>query len=193
MTPHPTRYVDLATSGAAIGRCVILPGRQYTVDSPLLFFAAEVALDRGWDVRQVWWEAPVRGSLDVLDEINWVGEQLDAALDGYAGRVLVVGKSLGTLAAGRAAARGCSGVWLTPLLTEREAAAPLLSYPAPQLVMIGSEDPYLSRDVLAALPGTQVVVPGDHVLRVPHDTVAMVASHEQFVRAFDDWLESLRA
>ncbi|MCD4525921.1 hypothetical protein [Nocardioides sp. cx-173] len=184
-----TRYVDLAPEGASVGRCVVLPGRQYTADGPLLFFATQVALDRGWDVRQVWWEAPARGG--GADEITWVGDQLDAAVGGYDGRVLVVGKSLGTLAAARAAARGYDAAWLTPLLNEPDAAAPLLTYPAAQLVVIGSEDPYLSRDVLDALPGERRVVAGDHVLRVPGDVAASVASHGLVARMFDAWLAGL--
>ena len=168
-------------------------GEQYTPDGPLLFFAAQAALMRGWDVRQVWWEAAERGSLAITDEMDWVGGQLDAALSGYNGRVLVVAKSLGTLAATRAATKAYDAAWLTPLLTERDAAAPLLSYPASQFVVIGSSDPYLSRDVLDGLPGTKLVVPGDHILRVPGDPAAMVAGHEQFIRAFDPWLESLQS
>jgi hypothetical protein len=39
---------------------------------------------------------------------------------------------------------GYEAAWLTPLLTEREAAEPLLSYPAYEFVVIGSSDPYLS-------------------------------------------------
>jgi hypothetical protein len=168
---------------------VVLPGRLYTPDGPLLFFAAQAALMRGWDVRQVWWEPADRGSDD--DEMAWLGDQLDAALEGYTGRVLVVVKSLGTLAASRAAARGYDAAWLTPLLTDRDVAEPLLSYPASQFVLIGSSDPYLSQDVLDALPGEHVVVAGDHVLRVPGDPVAMVASHERFMRSFDAWLRAL--
>jgi hypothetical protein len=133
-----TRYVDYPAQGTPIGRCVVLPGRQYTPDGPLLFFATQAALMRGWDVRQVWWEAAERDTLAIVDEIAWVGDQLDAALDGYTGRVLVVAKSLGTLAAARAAARGHDAAWLTPLLTEQGAAKPLLSYPASQFVVIGS-------------------------------------------------------
>lgn len=184
-----TRFVDHAAEGTAIGRCVVLPGRQYTPDGPLLFFAAQVARMRGWDVRQVWWEAPERGS--DADEIDWVGDHLDAALDDYRGRVLVVAKSLGTLAARRAADRGYDAAWLTPLLTDRDAAEPLLSYPASQFVLIGASDPFLSRDVLDALPGARVLVPGDHILAVPDDPAGMVASHEQFVRAFDAWLRTV--
>ena len=151
----------------------------------MLFFAAQVALTRGWDVRQVWWDVP---GLSDDEEVAWVGDQLDAAVDGYDGRVLVVAKSLGTLAAARAAQRRYDAAWLTPLLSEPDLAEPMLSYPGAQYVVIGADDPYLDRDVLDALPGERLVVPGDHVLRVPDDPACMVRSHETFVTSFDAWL-----
>lgn len=181
-----TRYVDHQPERAPVGRVVVLPGRVYTPDGPLLFFAAQTALMRSWEVRQVWWEPPRFESDD--DEVAWVGEQLTAAVAGYEGRVLVVAKSLGTLAAESAAALGYEAAWLTPLLTEPDAAAALSSYPAEQLVVIGDRDPYFSQEVLDALPGEQLVVAGDHILRIPGDPGAMVASHETFVRTFDAWL-----
>jgi hypothetical protein len=184
-----TRYVDYAADGTPVGRCVVLPGTKYTPDGPMLFFAAQAALTRGWEVRQVWWEAPQLSS--DADEVAWVSAQLDAAVDGYPGRVLVVAKSLGTLAASRAAARGYEAAWLTPLLSDPELAEPLRSYPASQLVVIGAGDPYFRQDVLEALPGEHLVVAGDHILRVPGDPAAMVASHDRFVRSFDAWLAGL--
>ena len=186
-----TRYVDHAADGTPVGRCIVLPGSKYTPDGPMLFFAAQVALMRGWDVRQVWWEVP-QFSRDA-EEVAWVGSQLDAAVDSYAGRVMVVAKSLGTLAAPVAAARGYDAAWLTPLLTEPVLAEPLLSYPGAQFVVIGSSDPYFSQDVLDALPGERLVVAGDHILRVPGDVAAMVASHDSFVRSFDAWLTAVRS
>jgi hypothetical protein len=48
-----TRYVDYAVEGTPFGLCAVLPGRQYTPEGPLLSFAAQAALMRGWDVRQV--------------------------------------------------------------------------------------------------------------------------------------------
>lgn len=192
MNGPTSRFVDHVVQGSAEGRCLVLPGRQYTPDGPLLFFATQAALMRGWDVRQVWWEAPERGSLMIADEMKWVGDQLDEALEGFTGRQVVVGKSLGTLAATRAAALCLDAAWLTPLLTDPDAAKPLVTYPASQFVMIGSGDPYLSREVLDVLPGTSLIVPGDHVLRVADDLAAMVDSHDQFIRAFDAWLTSLQ-
>jgi hypothetical protein len=186
-----TRYVDYAADGTPVGRCVVLPGSKYTPDGPMLFFAAQVALMRGWNVRQVWWEVPQFSS--DAEEVAWVGAQLDAALDGYVGRVMVVAKSLGTLAAPFAAARGCDAAWLTPLLTNPDVAEPLLSYPAAQFVVIGSSDPYLRQDVFGALPGERLVVAGDHILRVPGDAAATVASHDRFVRSFDAWLTTVQS
>jgi hypothetical protein len=180
-----TRYVDYLADGSAVGRCVVLPGSRYTPDGPMLFFAAQAALMRRWDVRQVWWDVPEMGD---DEEVAWVGDQLDAAVDGYGEPVLVVAKSLGTLAASRAALRGYDAAWLTPLLTESDLAAPLLSYPARQLVVVGSDDPFFDKEVFDALPGEGLSVPGDHILRVPGDPSGMVASHDRFVKSFDAWL-----
>lgn len=184
-----TRYADYEPKGSPVGLCVVLPGSRYTPDGPMLFFAAQVALMRGWRVRQVWWDPPE--GLSDEDDLTWVGGQLDDAVAGYPGQVLVVGKSRGTLAARTAAARGYAAAWLTPLLTVPSVAEPLLAYPAAQFVVIGSSDPFLNRDVLEALPGTSLEVAGDHILRVADDPGAMVASHERFVREFDDWVTSL--
>jgi hypothetical protein len=181
-----TRYADYAGAGTPVGRCVVLPGRNYTPDGPMLFFAAQVAQMRGWDVRQVWWEVPALGS--DAEEVAWVGDQLDEAVDGYEGPVMVVAKSLGTLAAARAPAHGYAAAWLTPILTEPDLAKVLLSYPAEQFVVIGTSDPCLSEDVFDALPGRRLLVAGDHVLRVTDDPAAMVASHARFVQSFEEWL-----
>lgn len=181
-----TRYVDYSAEGTPVGRCIVLPGMTYTPDGPMLFFAAQTAMMHGWEVRQVWWEAP-RFSSDA-DTVAWVGGQLAAAVDDYPGRVMVIAKSLGTMGAARAASRGYDAAWLTPLLTHADVAQVLLSYPAEQFVVIGTDDPCLDQEVLDALPGRRLVVPGDHILRVPGDPAAMVASHEGFVRSFDEWL-----
>jgi len=146
------RFVDFHSEGSPVGRCVILPGRRYTPDGRLMFFAAQVALANGWDVRQVWWQVP-KGMSDT-DETAWVARQLDSAVQDHTGRVLVVAKSLGTLAAGRAAEKGYDGAWLTPLLTVAAVARPLLTYPSSQFALIGSHDPFLDRGVLDRLPET---------------------------------------
>ncbi|WP_340541059.1 hypothetical protein [Nocardioides sp. GXZ039] len=189
-----SRYVDYrppSPSGAPVGRCIVLPGRQYTPDGPLLFFAAQAALAHGWEVRQVWWQAEARETADDVDEIAWVGDQLRAAIADSDGRVLVVAKSLGTLAAPTAAELGVEAAWLTPILTDPQISRALSTYPAAQFTLIGQQDPWLDRSVFDALPGRTVLVEGDHILGVPGDVVGMVDAHREFVHAFDDWLSTL--
>lgn len=171
----------------------MLPGREYSPEGPLLFFGTHAALARGWDVRQVWWHdnAPERGPHDVTDEMAWVERELEAACEGYGGRLMVMAKSLGTLAAAFAAEHRYPAAWLTPLLTEPDVADALLSYPVEQFVVIGESDPYLDHTVFDALPGDRFIVPGDHVLATRGDAVAMVSSHDAFVRALDGWLAAL--
>ena len=68
-----SRYVDVPSSRShaadgsdadAVGLLVVLPGRGYHPDKPLLKVATEVAVDRGWRVRQ---QAPARL------ELRWEG------------------------------------------------------------------------------------------------------------------------
>lgn len=186
-----SRYVDHRADGGARGLCIVLPGRAYTADAPMLFFATQVALARGWDVRQIWWDPPTRGTRDLAFETSWVSDELDAAAHGHDDRVLVIAKSLGTLAAARAAERGYDAAWLTPLLSESALADVLLDYPGHQLCVIGSEDPFYVPAVFDALPGRRLLVAGDHLLRVPGDPVATVQSHLELTRAVDGWLTEM--
>ena len=90
-------YVDWqAEQDESTGLAVLLPGRNYPTTMPLLTFAGRAAAQHGWRVRAVSWQAP---ELDVDATIDWVGSELRDAVGDFSGRVLVVGKSLGTCAA----------------------------------------------------------------------------------------------
>ncbi|MBF4160074.1 hypothetical protein [Nocardioides acrostichi] len=187
-----SRYVDQMPAEEPVGRCVVLPGTGYVPDAPLLFLVGQLALAHGWAVRQVWWTPP-----DIEDgaEAAWVAGELDAALaepfDGVGDRTLVVGKSLGTAGAARAAELKLPAIWLTPLLTYSDLAAPLLRYPTAQLVVIGEGDRYLDRDVLGVLPGRHALVPGDHAMLVPGEPFATWQAHREVMAAVDGWLAQL--
>ena len=45
--------------------------------SPLLAIATQLAVDLGWRVRQVWWQAPESADAD------WAGAELAAAVGDY--------------------------------------------------------------------------------------------------------------
>lgn len=97
-------YVDWPDGPAEpVGLAVLLPGRSYPATMPLLTFTGRAARQHGWRVRAVSWSAP---DLDTEATTAWVGRQLEEAVVDVEGRVLVVGKSLGTCAAAQVAEHG---------------------------------------------------------------------------------------
>ena len=117
-------------------RCaVLLPGRLYSSQAPLLWFAREAVQARGWSVLEVDERAPEED-----EPFEWMREQAKRALEaaGEAERVLVIGKSLGS-----AAAPLVSGpaVWLTPLLIRPEIVEAFRSTGSPTLLVGSPDDP----------------------------------------------------
>ncbi|WP_446663882.1 hypothetical protein [Flexivirga sp. B27] len=116
-------------------RVIVLPGRAYPIDAPLLFWTAAGLVEDGWFVQAVRWQRPPM-------EADFVRDALEKALREApaADQTLVVAKSLGTLAAPHVAELDLPAVWLTPVLTDELVAQALSTYPATQLVVGGSAD-----------------------------------------------------
>jgi hypothetical protein len=127
-------------SGQPVGLGVVLPGRGYPPAAPGLAYAGYVLRAAGWRVRDVWWDPPANDSLSLEGEVEWVGDQLASATLGFAGPVLVVGKSLGTYGARLAAERAYPAIWLTPVLTLVEVVDAIRANPARQLLVGGTAD-----------------------------------------------------
>lgn len=167
------------------GTAIVLPGRAYSPDAPLLAFAGYALGDAGWTVRPVWWDPP----LPITDETSrWVGEQLAEATDGVDGRVLVVGKSLGTMGAVVAAERGYDAIWLTPLLTRPWLVEAIGSNPGRQLLVGGTADDLWDADVATDLAGPGRV----DVLQVDGADHAMLHD-DDVVRSAETLVEVTRA
>ena len=185
----------LATSfeppGEPVGTAVVVPGRGYPPVAPLTFFAGFALLQHGWSVRQVWWDPPAYESDE--QTIAWVREEVTGALP-TSGRVLVVGKSLGTWATPLAAERGLPAIWLTPILDDPALVRPIAANPAPQLLIGGSADEFWDSAValdLASDTCSIVEIPDvDHIMLFPGDVVRGAEAHVEVVRAIDNWLAS---
>ena len=117
---------------------IVMPGRMLG-GMPVNAFAIEAVWKQGWRAILVWDE--------LLDEsqdmTGWIRARLSAAAAyaGDEGERLVIGKSLGTLAAGAAAERGWRAVWLTPLLNHPPFVEMLRARTAPALLIGGTKDP----------------------------------------------------
>jgi predicted alpha/beta-hydrolase family hydrolase len=178
--------------GRAVGTAVLVPGRGYPPQAPLLFFAGLTLLQHGWRVEHHWWDPPTYES--DAQTSSWVREEVAGALPA-SGRVLLVGKSLGTYAAPLAADRGLPAIWLTPILEVPAIAEAVAANPAPQLLVGGTADDLwdsaVGRDLESASCRVVEIAGADHILMTPGDVAHGAQAHVEVVRAIDAWLAGL--
>jgi hypothetical protein len=171
---------------------VLVPGRAYPVQAPLLSYIGTALDRRGVTVESMTWSPP--------DDASplWVAQQVGAVLTRTGRRTLVVGKSLGTLAAPLAAAVGrpLPGIWLTPLLRERFVVNALRLATEPQLVIGGTADqpagwdPTLARS-LSPHVRVHEVPDGDHALMVPGPLAESARVLGEVVTAVERFLDQM--
>jgi len=152
-------------------RCtVILPGIRYFSQAPLLWFAREAAQAGGWSVVEVDERAPRD-----QEPFEWMRGQAERALESASGaeRVVVIGKSLGSVAATLVSG---PAVWLTPLLDRPEVAGAIGSTTAPTLLVGSTADPTWAGGAVPENASVEVLeLDGlDHSLQVSRDPIASV-------------------
>jgi len=152
-------------------RCaVILPGIRYFSQAPLLWFAREAAQAGGWSVVEVDERAPRD-----QEPFGWMRGQAERALETASGaeRVVVIGKSLGSVAATVVSG---PAVWLTPLLDRPEVAGAIGSAIAPTLLVGSTADPTWAGGAVPENASVEVLeLEGlDHSLQVSRDPIASV-------------------
>ena len=186
----PTRWEP---AGASRGLALVAPGRAYPPTAPLLDFARVALQQHGFTVQQLWWDSTTRG--DENPE-RWVRRHVAAAhAEEDADHVIIVGKSLGTLAASYAAERGLDAIWFTPLLVEPVVAEAIAANAGRQLLVGGLADELWDAAVARELAdnGSDVLeVPdADHGMAVPGDAVRTAEIHLEVARAVEAFLSQV--
>jgi predicted alpha/beta-hydrolase family hydrolase len=200
----PNRF--LRPQGAINHLAVLLPGFGYTLDMPLFYYAQNLLLERGWDVLRVEYAYNTHPEFQTLPEMErnqWLLADTMAAWRAGLGqqtydRVVLIGKSLGTLAMGHLLTMAdpppnVGAVWLTPLLAEERLRQQISQYGGPSLFVIGTADPHFDPVVLekmqVATIGEAVVVRNaDHGMDIPGDPIASVRAVERVVEALSRFL-----
>jgi hypothetical protein len=157
---------------------LVLPGRMLA-GMPINAFAIDAVWKQGWRAVLVWDQL-----LDDSDMTDWIVARLNAAAAyaGDEGERLVIGKSLGTLAAGAVADRGWPAVWLTPLLSHAPFVEMLRARTAPALLIGGTNDPAWDGDLARELSDDVLELDGaDHGLSKVEDLPAIVARITAFL------------
>ena len=186
------RKVDLEPGTAILHegdpeRCVVLlPGIRYSTTAPLLWFAREAALARGWSVLEAVELVPERA-----DPVAFARSQADLAI-GAAMTVetVVVGKSLASFAAGMVAERTLAAIWLTPLLHQSSVVDGIARNPRPALLIGGTADESWRPENLPASSEIELLeLEGlDHSLQVAGDPDASLDALRRVTHAIGDFL-----
>jgi hypothetical protein len=183
-----------AVTGMRGGRAaVVVPGLHYSTDGPLLMYAGLAVDRRGGSVRRISWTVPEFDDGD--EERAWVASRVSEAVDavvtatGVAAPV-VIGKSLGSLAAPVAADRGLPAVWLTPVLTDEPTVAALRRATAPCLLIGGTADKvWDGRLACSVTPHVLEISGADHGMYVPGRLTESTAVLAQVITAVEDFLD----
>lgn len=187
VTPWRKNRVEAGKTGR---HALVMPGIGYTVDRPLLYWATQALAAGGWHVSRL--EISLEPQVGFPRAIAALGDAIDAweegarAAAGEAGEepdLLVVAKSLSTLAYPHAASHGIRAALLTPVLVPPDAdPAGSARVPVPgdaeyegapvrePLVCAGSADSLFDEARARRLSGDVHVYPGaNHSIEVPGD------------------------
>jgi predicted alpha/beta-hydrolase family hydrolase len=196
----------LRPEGAIDHLAVLLPGFGYTLDMPLFYYAENLLLERGWDVLRVEYAYNERLEFQNLpkpEQNRWLLTDTTAAWRAGLGqrtyeRVVLIGKSLGTLAMGHLLTLPdphptVGAVWLTPLLTQERLRQQIQQYGGPSLFVIGTADPHfdpvlLEKMQVATIGEAVVVKNADHGMDIPGDPIASIRAVERVVETLGRFL-----
>jgi pimeloyl-ACP methyl ester carboxylesterase len=174
---------------------IVAPGGGYGPDGPLLMYAKVAVERRGGQVRPIAWE--LSRDTDFSQQRLRVASQVESAVEEMTAATgsapVVIGKSLGSLAAPLAADRGLAAVWFTPLLTDKPTLAALRRATAPCLLVGGTADQFWDSQAARSLPAEVVEVDGaDHGMFVPGRLAASAAVLSQVITAVEDFLDHIQ-
>ena len=179
--------------GERRGTVLMLPGRAYSCGMSLLAWTTRALQATGWTVLQAEWNlSAVPAEPRVF--IQAVAQQLDE-MKRPAEPVLIVAKSLGTLAAHWGAEKGYPAVWLTPVLKAAgryplpghsdALARRIREYPTHNLVVGGTAD-LLWQTGFRGTGQVLEIKGADHSLEVA-DWRTSVQQHEAVASAVADF------
>ena len=171
---------------------IVAPGGGYGPDGPLLMYARLAVQGRGGQVHPIVWKLP--RTPDVSRQRQRVTSQVESAIEeateATGAAPVVIGKSLGSLAAPLVADRGLAAVWFTPLLTDEPTVAALRRATGPCLLVGGTADQFWDGQAARSLSADVVEIDGaDHGMFVPGRLAASAAVLGQVITAVEDFLD----
>lgn len=189
---------------------LVLPGRGYSCQGPVLSYPRLELLARGMDVLCVeYTQHPGFSSLADQELLRCSIADAEAAYSALMSqrayqRIALVGKSLGTMVMARllttlSLSEPVLTAWLTPVLNFERVRAQMKQAPGPTFVAIGTADPYYNPAQVAEIQAAigdrgkvLVIEQANHSLEIGTDALRSLQAMEEIIRAFqtvlDKWL-----
>jgi predicted alpha/beta-hydrolase family hydrolase len=147
---------------------------------------------RGGRTRPITWE--FSGGRDFRQQRGAVASQVKSAIDEMTAATgaapVVIGKSLGSLAAPLVADRGLAAVWFTPLLTDEPTIAALWRATGPCLLVGGTADQFWDGQAARSLtPDVVEIDSADHAMFVPGRLATSATVLGQVITAVEDFFD----
>jgi predicted alpha/beta-hydrolase family hydrolase len=188
---------------------ILLPGRGYTHQMPLLYYSSFLLSASGADVLGIdysYSNRPDYAAASSEEQMHWLIADVTSACRVALGnrnysRVTLAAKSLGTMVAAYLLTQDflpadTQTIWFTPVLGHEaftQQVEQLRSRRRPSLIVIGTGDPYYDPDRLAhfaaATGGETLVIEGaDHSMEMKGDLYASLDAMEQVMRGVETFL-----
>jgi hypothetical protein len=154
-------------------------------------YAGDAAAGRGASVhRHLWSQQPPTDFGPQLE--RWVCDEIAPVLAQVGDAPLLIGKSLGTLAAALAAEQSLPAVWLTPLLAVPWAVAALERASTPFLLVGGTADSAWDSAIARRLtPHVLEIDNADHGMYVPGPLTDSIAVLAHVTVAVEEFLDAI--
>lgn len=200
-SPVPNELIRQQSGSTTLA--VLLPGRRYTCDMPLFYYAERLLVDRGWDVLRVQYDYRQLGETVTPEEQleRLAVDSRNAVAAGLAEvsyqRVILVGKSLGTIAMAHLLptldVADIWSVWLTPLLKRSDVLEWVAKGSDQSLIVIGSRDSQFDSALVGSLArdnecATLVIEGGEHSLDLSGDAAGSAMSIVTTMNAMNRFL-----
>ena len=185
--------IGLMRESRAGRSAVLAPGGGYGPDKPLLMFARYAVERRGGQAHAVTWQLPKDDDGQLHERVAaQVAAVVDEVTAATGSAPVVIGKSLGSMAAPLVADRGLPAVWLTPLLTDKKTLAGLRRATAPCLRVGGTGDQDWDGEAARSISADVVEIDGaDHGMLLPGPLAASASALGQVTTAVEAFLDRL--
>jgi hypothetical protein len=185
---------------------ILLPGRGYSVEAPLLFYSTGLLFSKGYNVLHINYQydnqefsqlSPEEQTQQIRVDVDSVIDEVlaDDRYDEYC----LIAKSIGTIGLSHLVTQDrfktSKTVWLTPLLTRDKVFQAMLHSHQECLSIIGDSDPIFQADLYEKLQANKnmsliCIERANHSLEFDHDIFNSIDVLKQVLKEIDYFMRS---